>query len=108
MYWRRFAVSSIPLDNAQEFEQWIRKRWLEKDDLLELYMRTGRFPPNKQGKSLGVENGAPAVGGVASGYIETEVRQRRWWECGQIFVHMIAFGFLVISLSKGWHRFVLR
>lgn len=44
LYWRRFAVSSIPVSNAAAFEQWIRDRWIEKDRLLEQFSQTGRFP----------------------------------------------------------------
>ncbi|RDW61901.1 putative RNA polymerase II transcription elongation factor (Ctr9) [Aspergillus mulundensis] len=44
MYWRRFAVANIPLDDQDEFDAWLRARWTEKDELLDQYFETGRFP----------------------------------------------------------------
>lgn len=46
MYWRRFKVSEIPMDDAKAFEIWLRDRWTEKDDLIELFVQQGRFPAN--------------------------------------------------------------
>lgn len=68
MYWRRFAVSSIPLKDPADTEQWLRDRWREKDDLLEQYVSTGRFPSNH-----GVDTKDGAVEATPK-YFETEVR----------------------------------
>jgi len=61
MYWRRFAMSSIPLTDAKEFEQWLLDRWREKDSLLEQWYDTGRFlptldPPIPKTASLGTDS----------------------------------------------------
>ncbi|CAN6674409.1 2-acyl-1-lysophosphatidylinositol acyltransferase [Trichomonascus vanleenenianus] len=50
MYWRRFKVSDIPYNDAKEFEQWIRKRWYEKDDLLEHFKVTGKWRASADGE----------------------------------------------------------
>lgn len=68
MYWRRFAVASMPLDDPKAFDEWTRQRWIEKDELLEHFAQTGRFPASKS------ENPDTVP------YIETEVRQRRPYE----------------------------
>ena len=82
MYWRRFALSSIPLDNAEAFDIWLRQRWTEKDQFLELYMSSGRFPADNDDASY-------------PDFIETEVQQKYWWEFSQIFVGLAAFGMVV-------------
>lgn len=68
MYWRRFAIASIPLKDPHECEQWVRDRWREKDNLLEQYVATGRFPPNHQ--DTGVSN----KGVSTPDFWETQVR----------------------------------
>ncbi len=103
MYWRRFAISSIPLDDAQSFDRWIRDRWLEKDDLLDYYMQHGRFPANADVDTL-VTRDDPGTSTHEAGYIETEVRQRYWWEFVQIFVGIIPFSILAKLILVLWTR----
>ncbi|KAI9884623.1 MAG: NADH kinase pos5 [Watsoniomyces obsoletus] len=101
MYWRRFAMSSIPLDDANAFDRWIRERWIEKDHLMEHYMQTGRFPADDE------RAGTPATGEKAEtktpDYIETEVRQGHWWEIGQLYVVLGAFGLVAYALAQAWN-----
>ncbi|KIW19914.1 hypothetical protein PV08_00489 [Exophiala spinifera] len=79
MHWRRFAVSSIPLSDAKEFEAWLMDRWREKDELLEQWYDTGRFPADS--------DSADTTKGISKeGYIETEMTLNSWMEIGQIFV----------------------
>ncbi len=47
MHWRRFKISSIPVDNPKAFDVWLRNRWTEKDHYLEHFARTGTFPADK-------------------------------------------------------------
>ncbi|KAG6169634.1 hypothetical protein E4U25_006608 [Claviceps purpurea] len=70
LYWRRFKVADIPLDDPKEFELWLRDQWYKKDALMEQYLNTGRFPP---------------LSGAKVDYVETEVRTRYPWEILQIF-----------------------
>ena len=76
MYWRRFPVSSIPVDDNEAFDLWLRERWIEKDKLLEQYVQTGRFPAN-DGFDSDVKQNGPTSGGYqkVGAYIETEVCQ---------------------------------
>ena len=83
MYWRRFAVSSIPLDDSRAFEIWLRARWTEKDQLLDLYLRTGHFPAD-----AGVDKTPEGKTRRGAGYIETEIRPFHWYEFLQIFAPM--------------------
>lgn len=104
MYWRRFAMSSIPLDDSKAFEAWVKERWDEKELLLEHYMQNGRFPADERHESNGeLANGA--TGGKAitgAGYIETEVKLAHWFEVGQMFVVLASFAMLANVLSKFW------
>lgn len=79
----------MPLDDQEEFSKWLQDRWYEKDDLMERYISTGRFPANGAG---------------IKGHIETEVRTQYWWEFAKIFVMLGAFSlifrFMLMSLRN--------
>ena len=106
MYWRRFAISTIPLDDAREFELWLRQRWIEKEALLEGYLQTGRFPADesqeKDAKLVtnGYGGGKKTEG---PGIIETEVRLEQWYEIGQIFVGLVTFALIANVMAKLWN-----
>lgn len=106
MYWRRFAVSSIPVDDAHEFELWVRQRWLEKEQLLEQYTRDGRFPAD-DGSDSESEQAWNGIDGSkvtrGAGFIETEVKLRRWYEVGWIFVALVVFALIANILAKMWN-----
>jgi lysocardiolipin and lysophospholipid acyltransferase len=89
MYWRRFAMSSIPLDDAKAFETWLKQRWEEKDQLLECFNQTGRFPADDA-----------ATAEKTKGYIDTEVRLVKWYEVGQIFVVLATFALVVNVVTR--------
>lgn len=93
-------MSSIPLDDPDKFDAWIRDRWREKDELLEQYVSTGRFPANElpslDGKE-GTLNNAPG------GFIETEVRPQHWWEVLQIFIVLGICALLANLGAKFWN-----
>jgi Acyltransferase C-terminus len=80
MYWRRFALSSIPIDDPVAFEVWLRARWMEKDGLIEAYYRHGRFPADRGAHK---ESNGKIVRGA--GHIETEIKSNYWYEFLQIF-----------------------
>ena len=96
LYWRRFAISSLPLDDPEKFDLWIRKIWTEKDALLEEYVTTGRFPASPDSEMTG------QLKVQEKGYIETEVRQAHWWEFLQIFSVLAAFGLVANILARVW------
>ncbi|MCJ1320117.1 hypothetical protein MMC15_005454 [Xylographa vitiligo] len=99
LYWRRFPVSSIPVDDVKAFEQWVNKVWLEKEDLLEYYTQNGRFPDADEGQDL--SKGADAPKGV--GFIETEVRLAHWYESGSIFIFLAVYALFGNILAKVWN-----
>lgn len=106
MYWRRFAVCSIPIEDPQQFELWLRQRWLEKEELLEQYVRDGRFPADEGSDSEGEpatmrEGGSKILQGA--GFIETEVKLANWYEVGQIFVLMVVYALVANILAKMWN-----
>jgi Acyltransferase C-terminus len=80
MYWRRFALSSIPIDDPVAFEVWLRARWMEKDALIEAFYRHGRFPADRGAHKT--REGKIIRG---AGHIETEVKSNHWYEFLQIF-----------------------
>lgn len=43
MHWRKFEVGKIPLANVEDFGKWLQARWVEKDDMLDFYYKTGSF-----------------------------------------------------------------
>ncbi|KAH0544408.1 hypothetical protein FGG08_001434 [Glutinoglossum americanum] len=105
MYWRRFPVSSIPVDDQKAFEQWVLDRWIEKDALLERYLQNGRFPADDEideDGQLPANGNDEKQGAQGAGYIETDVRPAHWFEIGQIFVVISAFGLVINVLAKAW------
>ncbi|KAE8449106.1 hypothetical protein EG329_008489 [Mollisiaceae sp. DMI_Dod_QoI] len=97
MYWRRFAVAEMPLDDNDKFELWLRERWYEKDALMEQYLVTGSFPASKA-----ATNGNKKASGDEE-FIETEVKLAHWWEVGNIFLVLATFGLLANILARIWN-----
>ncbi|PQE32758.1 hypothetical protein CJF32_00009642 [Rutstroemia sp. NJR-2017a WRK4] len=93
LYWRRFRIADIPLDNAEEFDLWLREKWYEKDALMEQYMTTGRFPPNA----------ASDKGAHEHEFIETEVKQKNWSDFLNIFVVLATAGLIANLFAKVWN-----
>ena len=80
MYWRRFQLSAIPIDDHKTFDLWLRAHWTTKDKLLEGFVRTGRFPAD-----------------TGSGLIETQVKAVRWYEFMQIFAPVGLVGLVLYA-----------
>ena len=95
MYWRRFRVDSIPLDDPRKFELWLRLRWREKDKFIDHYLRTGRFPAD-----TGSNNNHKGESLHGAGHIEAEVRPKYWYEFLQVFAPIGLFA-LVLYLFYG-------
>ncbi|KAF2811076.1 acyltransferase-domain-containing protein [Mytilinidion resinicola] len=102
MHWRRFATSSIPMDDTKEFEKWVLQRWIEKDQLLEHFVQTGRFPADDEAGPS--PDGTKEVKGA--GHIETEVRTANPLEFLQIFLPGAALLLVINVLGKIWRMFV--
>lgn len=87
-------MSEIPLDDQHEFDSWLRERWTEKDQLLEEYYETGRFPSELAG-SIEVGHGfEERKAAAAAGYAEAHVRLGHWAEVGRIFMVLLGAVFL--------------
>ncbi|CZT53371.1 related to acetyltransferase [Rhynchosporium secalis] len=97
MYWRRFAIKDMPLDNAEKFEAWLRERWYEKDSFIDHFLTTGRFPAAKE-----ATNGV-SVGKGNDEFIETEVKLKSVLEVGNIFVVLAAFALVANIGAKIWN-----
>ena len=94
MHWRRFAVSEIPLDDQKEFEAWLLARWVEKDQLMDQYFETGRFPSELAGSIEAKKATKEQKIAISAGYIESNVRLYHWAELGKIFMVLAGLGFL--------------
>ena len=62
------------------FEKWLRNRWMEKDKLIDMYLRTGRFPADS-----GVDKDPNGQTRRGAGYIEAEIKPFHWYEFLQVF-----------------------
>ena len=106
MYWRRIAVSAIPLDDPKQFEMWLTSQWLEKEALIEHFVQNGRFPADDgQGTEgePGINESAGSQVLKGAGFIETEVKLAHWWEIGQIFVVLASFALVFNVIAKIWN-----
>ena len=90
MYWRRFRLSSIPLDDPKVFELWLRRRWMEKDKFIEDYLRTGRFPSDQ---GIGKNSKGETIRGA--GHIEAEIKPKYWYEFLQVFAPIGLFALIL-------------
>ena len=83
MYWRRFAIKNIPIDNEKAFELWMLARWREKDLLIENYLIHGRFPAD-----TGVSKTPMGQLKRGAGRLIVDIRSSHWYEFLQIFAPM--------------------
>ena len=88
MYWRRFAMSSIPLSDHEAFEDWLIERWREKDELLDQWYTTSRFPSD-----IGSADSKKGIS--EDGFIETEMTLGNWMEIGQLYVVLATVALIV-------------
>lgn len=94
MHWRRFAVADIPLDDQKAFDEWLRARWAEKDELMDHYFETGRFPSDLAG-SIEAKNATEEQKvAISGGYVESYVRLHHWAELIQIFIVLLGLAIL--------------
>jgi lysocardiolipin and lysophospholipid acyltransferase len=103
MYWRRFALADMPLDDSDKFQAWMLERWREKDALLEEYVSTGRFPASEDLEIFTKDSIGSIVKTQKNGFVETEVKPAHWWEILQIFMVLASFALASHVLSRTWH-----
>ncbi|KAI7538992.1 acyltransferase-domain-containing protein [Hortaea werneckii] len=87
MHWRRYKVSEIPVDDKEAMSQWVLQRWREKDELLETFNKTGKFPGDKEAVLI---EGAPQEKEWKTAYINTEVKPKTSGEFLQLFMPVTA------------------
>ncbi|KAF2484563.1 acyltransferase-domain-containing protein [Neohortaea acidophila] len=87
MHWRRFAVKDLPIDDADAMGDWIMQRWREKDELIEAFHQTGKFPADLEAVQI---EGAPSEKQFKTAYINTQVMPRNSFEFLGMFVPVIA------------------
>ncbi|KAK5168827.1 uncharacterized protein LTR77_006136 [Saxophila tyrrhenica] len=83
MFWRRFKISDIPVDNDDAFERWLINRWREKDYILEYFYKFNQFPADDAVKALAAAEGKRKPN--HSKMIGTEVKGGGWDEFLSIF-----------------------
>jgi hypothetical protein len=92
-------MSSIPLSDGKEFENWLIERWREKDEILEQWYNTGRFPSDPES--------ADSKRGISEdGFIETEMTLNNWMEIGQLYVVLAALALVVNVVLKFFGLFM--
>lgn len=83
MYWRRFKISDIPVDNDEAFARWLNNRWREKDYILEYFYKYNKFPAEEPTKALAAAEGKRPPSHARM--IGTEVKGGGWDEFLSIF-----------------------
>ena len=92
MHFRRFHMSTIPVDDADAFEKWLRSRWSEKDNLLEHYLQHGHFPADSGAEQL--PDGKIRRG---AGHIKTQIKANKWYEFLQVFAPLGLFAMILYT-----------
>ncbi|KAK5131527.1 hypothetical protein LTR08_000854 [Meristemomyces frigidus] len=83
MYWRRYKISEIPLDNDAAFGRWLNNRWREKDYLLEYFNKYSCFPAMDAVSAMAAVEGKKEPSHAKS--ISTHVEGGGWDEFLSIF-----------------------
>ncbi|KAF2160751.1 hypothetical protein M409DRAFT_70280 [Zasmidium cellare ATCC 36951] len=96
MHWRRFKVKDLPIDDHDQFAEWMFQQWRIKDDLLDAFYKTGKFPADKSAVQI---EGGP-TDSFKTPYINTDVRPRNPVEFLQMFVPVTAAALVGRSLVQ--------
>lgn len=83
MYWRRYRISEIPVDNDEAFGRWLQNRWREKDYILEYFYKFNQFPSGDPVAAMKAVEGKTQPKHAKT--IATEVRGGGWDEFLSIF-----------------------
>lgn len=74
-----------------EFEKWVRDRWIEKDELLEVYQQTGRLPSQ-----------------LDQGILDTAAKLHSFLEVFRMFAVLGYVDHLILVLFVRWTIFMGR
>ncbi|KAK5115546.1 hypothetical protein LTR62_001205 [Meristemomyces frigidus] len=83
MFWRRYKISDIPIDNDAAFSRWLNNRWREKDYMLEYFFKFGHFPAGDPVSALRAVEGKAEPDHAR--WVSTEVKGGGWDEFLSIF-----------------------
>ncbi len=83
MFFRRFKISDIPVENDDAFERWLINRWREKDYILEYFYMYNSFPADNAIQALAAAEGKRKPNHAKM--IGTEVKGGGWDEFLSIF-----------------------
>lgn len=83
LYWRRFRISDIPVDNDEAFSRWLTNRWREKDYILEHFYKHNHFPADSPAQAM--KDIAEKKQPRNAKFIATEVKAGGWDEFLSIF-----------------------
>ena len=82
MHWRRFAIKDIPYNDHDAMAEWVLQRWREKDEMIETFLKSGKFP--------GQAGGVIVEGGEKEEkFINTEVKPRSPFEFLTMFMPVV-------------------
>ena len=77
--------------------KWVLDRWREKDDMLEQFYKTGKFPGDVEAVHI---EGGPQEKEWKTAYINTEVKARSPFEFLQMFAPVVAAGMIGSTLVR--------
>ncbi|KFA76548.1 hypothetical protein S40288_01556 [Stachybotrys chartarum IBT 40288] len=87
LYWRRFRIEDLPLDDQDAFDVWLREQWYLKDALMDQYLTTGRFPASANSKL---------------DYVHAFIKTRNPLEVLQVFTVVGIAGLFRNNVRKAW------
>jgi hypothetical protein len=99
MHFRRFRISSIPIDNDKAFEIWLRNRWREKDYLLEHFQRFNRFPDDDNWMKKQKQAGRKELIPQPAKFIETQIKSNNLEEFLSIFAPLTSVATILAVCS---------
>ncbi|KAK3065292.1 hypothetical protein LTS18_002695 [Coniosporium uncinatum] len=104
LHWRRWKVADLPVSDEKAFNDWILERFREKDELIDRYLETGRFPVDEDWVDKPGANGYLADGPVHTRepYVETQVRPASRGELLQIYAPVAGFLYAVAIIWNIW------
>jgi hypothetical protein len=101
IHFRRFKISTIPIDNDKAFDIWLRNRWREKDYLLEHFVRFNRFPEDDLWMVKQRKAGRTQLVAQPAKCIQTQIKSNSLEEFLSIFAPLTSVLMVVFLLSGG-------
>jgi len=84
------------VNDHEAFDVWLTERWREKDELLDQYLETGRFPATEEPQTTERID-------MEDGFVNTEVKLRSVQEVGTIFVVLASLAMILRLGGQLWN-----